>query len=241
MQLDILAFGAHPDDVELFAGGTLAKMAAMGYATGVVDMSRGELGTRGTVAVRTKEAKKAAKALGLRMRETLGLPDGDIRATAAARLKVIRILRKYRPPIVLVHHWDDRHPDHVNTSQLVTEAAHHAGFSKIRTGQDRFRPTAVLYYKLPRGTFPSFVVDVSEHAGPRLEAIKAHASQLFNPSSREPGTYLSQPDFLARVSAVHGFYGALIGKSLGEGFLFKGTLEIHDLVELFKHQKGERR
>src|SRR5512136_1929232 len=104
MQLDLLAFGAHPDDVELFAGGTLAKMAALGYATGVVDMSRGELGSRGTPAVRAREAKEAARFLGLKIRENLALPDGDIRATAAARLKVIRILRKYRPSLVLVHH-----------------------------------------------------------------------------------------------------------------------------------------
>ncbi len=241
MQLDLLAFGAHPDDVELFAGGTLAKMAGLGYATGVVDMSRGELGSRGTPAIRAGEAKKAARALGLKVRDNLGLPDGDIRATASARLKVIRILRKYRAPIVLVHHWEDKHPDHINTSRLVTEAAHHAGLSKISTGQERFRPIAVLYFKLPQGTFPSFVVDVSDYAAARLEAIQAHASQLFNPTSREPGTYLSQPDFLARVKAVHSFYGMLIGKALGEGFLFKGTLEIPDLVEFFKHQKGERR
>ncbi len=241
MQLDLLAFGAHPDDVELFAGGTLAKMAGMGYATGVVDMSRGELGTRGTPAIRAGEAKKAAKALRLKVRENLGLPDGDIRATTPARLKVIRMLRKYRPPLVLVHHWDDKHPDHVNTSRLVSEAVHHAGLSKIRTGQERFRPAIVLYFKLPAGTYPSFVVDVSDYASQRLSAIQAYASQLFDPSSREPGTYLSHPDFLARVSAVHSFYGALIGSSLGEGFLYKGALEIPDLVDFFKHQKGERR
>ncbi len=241
MNLDVLAFGAHPDDIELFAGGTLAKMAGMGYATGVVDMSRGELGTRGTPAIRAGEAKKAARALGLKVRENLGLPDGDIRATTAARLKVIRLLRKYRPPLVLVHHWEDRHPDHVNTSRLVTEAAHHAGLDKIRTGQERFRPTAVLFFKLPTGTFPSFVVDVSDYAAQRTAAIQAYASQLFDPSSREPGTYLSQPDFLARVSAVHNFYGALIGKAVGEGFLCKSTLEIPDPVEFFKHQKADRR
>ncbi len=241
MQLDLLAFGAHPDDVELFVGGTLAKMAKLGYTTGVVDMSRGELGSRGTQAIRAQEAKKAARILGLRVRENLGLPDGDIRATTAARLKVIRMLRKYRPPLVLVHHWDDKHPDHCNTSRLVTEAAHHAGLAKIKTGQERFRPTALLYFKLPAGTFPSFVIDVSDFATQRLSAIQAYGSQLFNPSSGEPATYLSHPDFLARVSAVHTYFGALIGKALGEGFLVKGTLEIPDLVGFFKHQKADRR
>lgn len=241
MRLDLLAFGAHPDDIELFAGGTLAKMAALGYAAGVVDMSRGELGSRGTPAIRAREAKKAAGILGLKVRENLGLPDGDIRATAAARLKVIRILRKYRPSLVLVHHWEDKHPDHTNTSRLVTEAAHHAGLAKINTGQQRFRPTAVLYFKLPAGTFPSLVVDVSDYAEQRLAAIQAYGSQLFDPSSREPATYLSQPDFLARVAAIHTYFGALIGKAMGEGFFVKGTLEIPDLIDFFRHQKPDRR
>lgn len=241
MQLDLLAFGAHPDDVELFVGGTLAKTAAMGYATGVVDMSRGELGTRGTRSIRAEEAKKAAKVLGLKVRENLGLPDGDIRATAAARLKVIRMLRKHRPAIVLVHHWDDKHPDHTNTSRLVTEAAHHSGLAKIKTGQERFRPLAVLYYKLPLGTVPSFVIDVSEFEEKRLAAIRAHRSQLFNAASSEPGTYLSQPDFLERVRTLHAYYGMLIGRALGEGFLIKGTVEVPDLIEFFRHQNAERR
>jgi len=241
MKLDLLAFGAHPDDIELFAGGTLAKMAALGYATGVVDMSRGELGTRGTPAIRAREAGRAARILGLKVRENLGLPDGDIRATAAARLKVVRILRKYRPPVVLVHHWEDKHPDHTNTSRLVTEAAHHAGLGKIKTGQERFRPTAVLYFKLPAGVFPSLVIDVTEFEEKRLAAIQAHRSQLFNPASREPATYLSQPDFLARVKAVHTYFGTLIGKTMGEGFFVKGTLEIPDLIEFFRHQRPERR
>jgi bacillithiol biosynthesis deacetylase BshB1 len=241
MRLDLLAFGAHPDDIELFAGGTLAKMAALGYAAGVVDMSRGELGSRGTPAIRAKEAKKAARILGLKVRENLGLPDGDIRVTAAARMKVIRVLRKYRPSLVLVHHWEDKHPDHVNTSRLVTEAAHHAGLAKIKTGQERFRPVAVLYFKLPAGTFPSLVVDISDYAEQRLAAIQAYGSQLFNPSSQEPATYLSQPDFLARVAAVHTYFGALIGRAMGEGFFVKGTLEVPDLVDFFKHQRADRR
>ena len=149
MILDILAFGAHPDDVELFAGGTLAKMAALGHATGVVDMTRGELGTRGTPALRKQEARKAAEVLGLKIRENLGLADGDVAVTSEARLKVIRMLRKYCPRIVLTHHWDDKHPDHVNTSRLVAEAVHHSGLAKIKTGQARYRPPTLLFFKLP--------------------------------------------------------------------------------------------
>ena len=144
MNLDILAFGAHPDDVELFAGGTMAKMAALGYSTGIIDMSRGELGTRGSPAVRKREAAKAAKILGVKLRRTLGLADGDVPVTRQSRMKVIRVLRQYRPKIVLTHHWDDKHPDHVNTSRLVAEAVHHSGLAKIKTGQERFRPPTFL-------------------------------------------------------------------------------------------------
>jgi bacillithiol biosynthesis deacetylase BshB1 len=233
MQLDILAFGAHPDDVELFAGGTLGRMAALGYSTGIVDMSRGELGTRGTPAIRKKEAGKAAQILGLKIRANLGLPDGNVLATSSARLRVIRILRKYRPQIVLTHFWEDKHPDHVHTSQLVTEAVHHSGLSKIRTGQERYRPPVVLYFKLPPTVIPSFVVDVSDFIEQRNLAIGAYRSQLFDPASREPSTKLSQPDFLMHVDNIHSYYGTIIGKRKGEAFYIKEALEIHDLVSHF--------
>ena len=240
MQLDMLAFGAHPDDVELFAGGTLAKAAARGYATGIVDMSRGELGTRGTPAIRAREAKRAARILDLKIRENLGLPDGNITVNPAARLTVIRALRKYRPLVVLTHHWEDRHPDHVNTSRLVSEAAHHAGLAKIRTGQERFRPKTVLYFMLPANAIPSFIVDVSEYAQKRMAAIQSYGSQLFDVSSRSPATYLSQPDFAAHVENIHSYYGTLIGRAKGEAFYMKGVIEIPDPVELFKKQSDLR-
>lgn len=241
MQIDILAFGAHPDDVELFAGGTMIKMAALGHSTGVVDMTKGELGTRGTAARRTIEARKAAKVLGLKVRENLGLPDGNVRVTAGARLKVIRILRKYRPRIVLTHYWDDNHPDHVHTSRLVTEAVHHSGLAKIDTGQKRYRPETLLYFKLPTHFMPGFIVDVSEYWDRRIAAIRSYSSQLFDPSSHEPSTRLSQPDFLARIESIHSFYGTLIGKKMGEAFYLKGILEIDDLVEHFNKKDVEGR
>ncbi len=240
MQLDVLAFGAHPDDVELFAGGTLAKMAALGYAAGIVDLTRGEMGTRGTPAVRAREARAAAQILGVKVRENLNLPDGRLTATAANRLKVIRILRKYRPPLVLAHHWDDRHPDHVAASRLVSEAAHHAGLSRIDTGQERFRPGTLLYFMVPVHETPTFVVDVTEFAGRRLSAIQAYRSQLFDPASREPSTYLSQPDFLAHIENIHSFYGTLIGKAKAEGFHMRGVLGISDPVDFFRSQSYVR-
>ena len=233
MQLDILAFGAHPDDVELFAGGTMAKMASLGYATGIVDMSRGELGTRGTPALRKQEAANAAGILGVKIRENLGFADGDVTVTSSARLKVIRVLRKYRPTIILTHYWDDRHPDHANTSRLVAEAVHHSGLAKIKTGQERYRPRTLLFFKLPTNLAPSFIVDVSDFVEQRTAAIAAYESQLFNPSSREPSTTLSHPDFLTHIENIHAFYGTLIGKRKGEAFHFKGALEISDLVGHF--------
>ncbi len=233
MQLDILAFGAHPDDVELFAGGTMAKMASLGYATGVVDMTRGELGTRGTAAIRKQEAIKAAKILGLRARENLGFADGNVQVAPQARLKVIRMLRKYRPLVVLTHYWDDLHPDHVNTSRLVAEAIHHSGLAKIKTGQERYRPKTLLFFKLPQTLIPSFVVDVSDYIDQRKAAIEAYQSQLFDPSSREPSTKLSHPDFLYRVESLHSYYGTLIGKKNGEAFHSKEILEIKDPVGHF--------
>jgi bacillithiol biosynthesis deacetylase BshB1 len=239
MPLDILAFGAHPDDVELHVGGTLAKMAARGYAVGVVDLTRGELGTRGTPAVRIREARKAAQILGLKVRENLGLPDGDVRATPETRLKVIRVLRKHRPMMVLAPHWDEAHPDHANAGKLVAEAAHHAGLAKIKTSQDRFRPKAILYFMLPPYVRPTFIVDISAHIEQREAAIRAHRSQLFDPA-REPDTYLSQPDFLYRVNAVVSYYGTLIGRAKGEAFFMKVPPEISDLVAFFR-QQGLRR
>jgi bacillithiol biosynthesis deacetylase BshB1 len=233
MNLDILAFGAHPDDVELFAGGTLAKMAAFGYAVGVVDLTRGELGTRGTPAVRAKEARSAAAILGLKVRENLRLPDGDITVTPAARLKVIRVLRKYRPKIVLTHYWDDSHPDHVNTSRLITEAVHHSGLAKIETGQERHRPPVILYFKIPPGMAPGFVVDVSDYADRRSAAIAAHRSQLHDPDDSGLQTILSRPDFLTHVENRYSYYGTMIGKSKGEGFYFKDALAIKDPLAHF--------
>ena len=233
MQIDILAFSAHPDDVELFAGGTLAKMADLGYSTGVIDMTRGEFGTRGTPAQRRREAYKAAAILGLKIRENLGLPDGNVQVTPEARLKVVRMLRKYRPLVVLTHYWDDRHPDHINTSRLVAEAAHHSGLGKLKTGQARHRPQIVLYFKLPVNLTPKFVVDISDYVEQRSAAIAAYASQLFDPSSREPSTRLSHPDFVTHIENIHSFYGTLIRKKKGEAFHVKEVMEIHDLVEQF--------
>ena len=233
MQLDILAIGAHPDDVELFAGGTLAKMSALGHATGIVDLTRGELGTRGTPAMRAREARAAAAILQVKVRENLRLTDGDITATPAARLKLIRVLRKYRPHIVMTHYWDDPHPDHVHASHLVAEAVHHSGLAKINTGQERHRPSVILYFKLPFGMAPSFVVDVSDYIEQRNAAIAAHQSQLFDPNGKGLETILSRPDFFTHIENIHSFYGTMIGKRQGEAFHYRETLAVKDPLAHF--------
>jgi bacillithiol biosynthesis deacetylase BshB1 len=236
MKLDILAVGAHPDDVELFAAGTLAKLSAAGYRTGIVDLTRGELGSRGSARIRAREAETAARHLGLAVRENLGLPDGRVSVDPKTRLALIRVLRRYRPGLVATHYWEDRHPDHVATSRLVAEASHHAGLVRIRTGQERFRPDAILYFKLPPDRPPTFVVDVSAFADARAAAIGAYRSQLFDPESLAPSTYLSAQDFLAQVESLHGYYGALIGRSLGEAFYVRRTLEVSDPIVFFREQ-----
>ncbi len=240
MRLDALAFGAHPDDVELYVSGTLAKLGAQGNATGIVDLTRGELGSRGTPAQRATEAKAAARILGLKIRENLGMRDGEVRADSESRLKVIRVLRKYRPPLVLVHHWEDRHPDHRFASELVREAAHHSGLVKIRTGQEPFRPSIILYFGLPGHVSPTLVVNVSEFAAVRERAIGAYRSQLFDPSSSEPTIYLSRPEFLAQLESIHSYYGTLIGRAKGEGFYHQGALEVENLGALACCQGGNR-
>ena len=232
MKLDVVAFGAHPDDIELSVGGTLAKLAERGYRTGVVDMARGELGTRGNVHVRSTEAQASAKVLGLQVRDNLKLPDGQIFDNQAARLKVIRVLRKYRPDLVLTHYWDDKHPDHVHGSQIVTEACYLSGLAKIQTGQERFRPKKVLYFMLPPYVLPSFVVDISGHFEKKMKALGCFHSQLHNPRSKEPGTYLSVPEFLPALESQHRYYGTLIQSKYGEAFYCKESISVDDPVLL---------
>jgi len=233
MKLDVVAFGAHPDDIELSVGGTLAKLAERGYRTGVVDMARGEMGTRGNVRVRSAEAQAAARVLGLRVRDNLKLADGRIFDSQAVRLKVIKVLRKYRPDLVLTHYWDHKHPDHVHASQIVTEACYLSGLAKIRTGQERFRPQRVLYFMLPPYIQPSFVVDISDSFETKMKALGCFRSQLHNPRSKEPGTYLSVPEFLPALESQHRYYGTLIQSRYGEAFYCKEAISVDDPVAFF--------
>lgn len=233
-QLDILAIGAHPDDVELCMGGTLIKLAAMGYRTGVADMTRGELGTRGTPEIRAEEAAEAGRRLKLAARENLGLADGHVLDSEPARVAVVRVIRKYRPKVVFTHYWEDPHPDHAHTSRVVTEAAHLAGLVKFDAdaGLGRHRPNTVAYFLFSHKVAPSFVVDISDYAARKLEAIKAYKSQFFDPSSAEPETMLSAESFLRRIEARQRYYGAIIDVEHGEAFYVRQALNVMDPVAL---------
>jgi bacillithiol biosynthesis deacetylase BshB1 len=233
MKLDALAIGAHPDDIELSVSGTLIKLAELGHRVGVVDMVRGELGSRGTPAIRAREAKASAEIMGLSVRENLKLKDGAIFDTTEARLRVVRVLRKYRPELVFTHYWDDRHPDHIYTSQIVAQACYLSGLAKINTRQERFRPGRIFYFMLPHALQPSFYVDISRQFEKKMQAVRAFHSQLFNPKSLEPQTYLSVPEFLPALESLNRYYGTLIQTKYAEAFYGKEALAVDDPVSFF--------
>ncbi len=234
IRLDALAIGAHPDDVELVCGGTLLKLASLGYKVGILDMARGELGTRGSAEIRAQEAEASARELGLAVRDNLELPDAHIWLNEESRVRMVRKLRLYRPRVVFTHYWEDPHPDHAHTCQIVREAAHVAGLAKYdaETGQERFRPQTVAHFMFPRTVVPSFVVDITEFAEQKNALIMCYRSQLFDPSSTEPETNISTEGFLRRLEARQRFYGSLISVEHGEAFIVREAINVHDPVEL---------
>ena len=231
IKLDVLAFSAHPDDIELAAGGTIIKLNKQGYAVGVADMTRGEFGTRGTMEIRQKEAEEAGKLMNLKVRECLDIPDGSVTVTRENHLKVIRLLRKYRPSIVINHYWKARHADHMATSNIVTEACYLSGLAKIETKQERWRPKRILYHQLPFDVIPSFVVDISQEIEQKRKVVGAHKSQFFDPESKEPETILSAPIFLEIQNTRMKYWGELIGVTHAEVFLTTEPFAIPDLVQ----------
>lgn len=232
--LDVLAIAAHPDDVELSVGGTLIKLAAMGYRTGILDMTRGESGTRGTPELRAEEARRAAEILGVGVRENLDLGDAHVWVNEESRTKLVRVLRRLRPRVLFTQHQDDPHPDHAHTAQLVREAAHIAGLKKYdaESGQERWRPNCVAHFLFPRTVAPTFIVDVSDQSERKWQAIRAHASQFFNPASAEPQSRVSTESFLQEVEARDRYFGALIGARRGEAFFVREALNVVDPVTL---------
>jgi bacillithiol biosynthesis deacetylase BshB1 len=229
-QLDVLAFSAHPDDIELAAAGTLIKLIHQGYSVGIIDMTRGEMGTRGTREIRQKEAEEAKELLGARVRECLEIPDADIEVNRENELRVIGVLRKFRPRIVFNHYWRARHRDHIATSELVTQACYLSGLAKIDTGQERHRPKRILYHQILYDVMPSFLVDISAEVEQKWKVIRAHKSQFYDPQSQEPETILSAPTFLESIESRMRYWGSLLGVSHAEPFLTTEPFAIPDLI-----------
>ena len=223
MKVDVLAFGAHPDDVELTCGGTVAKLSRNGKSVGIIDLTQGELGTRGTKSIRRKEAEAAASILGVAFRENLKIPDGDIDVNKKNLTKIIEALRTCRPEVILYPHSLERHPDHEHAHRLCKEAWFYAGLEKITTRvngrkQDPFRPKKHFNYMQKYEFAPSFIVDVSDFYDLKTKSLYAFESQFYNPRSNERETLLSSKLFLESLKARDVHYGSLINVEFGEPF-----------------------
>lgn len=238
MKLDILVLASHPDDAELGCGGTIARHVSFGDKVGIVDLTRGELGTRGTPETRQTEAEASAAILGVTVRENLGLDDGFFQNTPETQLAVVRAIRKFQPRIILANAIFDRHIDHSKGANLAHDAAFLSGLMKIETTDDQgnsqvaWRPEAVYHYVQSQFIPPDFVVDISAHWETKMKAIKAFGSQFFDPKSTEPETYISKPGFLRMLEARAVEYGHAIGVDYGEGFTVRRYIGITNLFHL---------
>ena len=237
MKLDILAFGAHPDDVELGCSGTIAKEISLGKKVGIIDLTRGELGTRGSVTIRNKESDGAATLLGLSVRENLDMRDCFFVNDEAHQLKVIQMIRKYQPEIVICNAIDDRHIDHSKGSSLVSDACFLSGLRKIQTElsgveQEAWRPKVVYHYIQWNNLTPDFVVDISGFIDIKMESILKYSSQFFNPNSNEPESPITTKNFLDSVKYRAQDLGRIIGCEYGEGFTVERYLAVNSLSDL---------
>jgi N-acetylglucosamine malate deacetylase 1 len=230
--LDILAFGAHPDDVEIGIGGTLALHGAKGYRMGIVDLTRGEMSSNGTVAEREAEGKEAARVLGVEVRVSTGLPDAYLRATEEALQKVAEVVRRYRPRTVLLPFPRDRHPDHGHAGELVREACHLAGLKRYPAAGEPYRPLHLYYYFLAKTEDPPLIVDISEYAPRKWQAIACHKSQFSLRAEEQYQTLVNSPVFARFIRGRDQFFGALIGAQYGEGLVPERKVAVYDLLRL---------
>jgi bacillithiol biosynthesis deacetylase BshB1 len=228
--VDVIFFSAHPDDTELSCGGTAARLVKDGLRIGLVDLTSGEMGTRGTAQTRKRESQNAAKALGATFRQQLDFGDGNLQTGREQELQIIEIIRQRRPKLIVAPYPDDRHPDHTRTGRIITDSWFYAGLRALDTGVAAHRPQAVLYYLQNYMQPPSFVVDVTRHWKTKMRAVAAYKSQFHDPNSKEPGTFISDPKFLEMIEARGKHFGALIGVSYGEAFVTKQPPRVDDLV-----------
>lgn len=231
MSVDILAIAAHRDDVEQTCGGTLLKMASLGHSTGILDLTQGELGTRGTAEDRAREAEAAAKILKASWRQALDIPDGRVENTWENRLKIARVIREQRPRVVILPYWKGRHPDHYTCSTLGYEASFLAGLAKLDLEGKPHRPFKIVYATLYYDIRPTFVVDISEHFEARLESVYAYKSQ-FTDQEAGRGDFPPQAEIRERVAAMASYYGMLVGVRYAEPFLQKEVGLVEDLMSI---------
>jgi N-acetylglucosamine malate deacetylase 1 len=237
MKLDILAFGAHPDDVELGCSGTIAKEISLGKKVGIIDLTRGELGTRGSVEIRNSESAKAAEILGVSIRENLDMRDGFFVNDEAHQMKIIQMIRKYQPEIVICNAIEDRHIDHGKGSKLVSDACFLSGLRQIKTeingeAQEAWRPKVVYHYLQWKNLEPDFVVDMSEFIDVKMKTILAYSSQFYNPNTNEPESPISTENFLDSVKYRAQDLGRIIGAEYAEGFTVERYLAVNSLSDL---------
>lgn len=237
MKLDILAFGAHPDDVELGCSGTITKEVSLGKKVGIIDLTRGELGTRGSVEIRNQESSLAAEILGISVRENLDMRDGFFVNDEAHQLEIIKRIRKYQPEIVICNAVDDRHIDHGKGSKLVSDACFLSGLRKIETEhegvqQEAWRPKVVYHYIQWKNITPDFVVDISDFIDKKTESILAYASQFYSENSDEPVTPIATKNFLESIHYRSQDFGRLIGVDYAEGFTTERYVAVKSLGDL---------
>jgi N-acetylglucosamine malate deacetylase 1 len=237
MKLDILAFGAHPDDVELGCSGTIAKEVNLGKKVGIIDLTRGELGTRGSVETRNSESAKASEILGVSVRENLDMRDGFFVNDEAHQMKIIQMIRKYQPEIVLCNAIDDRHIDHGKGSKLVSDACFLSGLRQIKTelngeNQEAWRPKVVYHYIQWKNIEPDFVVDISAFMETKMQSVLAYGSQFYDPKSNEPVTPIASKNFLDSIKYRAQDFGRLVGVEYAEGFTVERYLAVNSLSDL---------
>ena len=238
MKVDILAIGVHPDDVELCASGTILKHLDLGYTVAICDLTQGELGTRGSGPLRLQEAEKAKQILGISHRENLGMADGFFQHNEENIKKIAKVIRKYKPEIVLANAVTDRHPDHGRASKLISDACFYAGLVKIETRDDEgliqsaWRPKAVYHYIQDRDLKADFVVDITQYLDKKIESIMAYSSQFFDPESKEPETPISSKAFIDYMKAKNRAYGRDLGAEYAEAFTVEHNMGVKNLFDL---------
>ena len=236
MKVDILAFAAHPDDVEISCSGTLLKHIEMGYKIAIIDLTQGELGTRGTAKTRQNEAANASKILGITERENLKMQDCFFEPSEKNKKKIISVIRKYQPKLIFANATNDRHPDHAKASSLVSEACFLSGLTKIKTEingavQLAWRPEAIYHYIQDYYIEPDFIVDISKHIDTKIKAIKAYKTQFYDPRSKDPETPISGEDFFEFIKARAKNFGRLIKTQYAEGFTGEVPLKVEDVLK----------